>query len=175
MTGSGERLVVIGRIGRPHGLTGETRAFATGPTLGSLGAGDGVSVLTKGAPPRPLTLTAIRSADQAFLISFAGVSSREEAGTLTGGELAVPESVLAPLDEPDEFYVRDLIGCVVFTGDAPLGTVSDIYAGAANDALIVRREGHDDVLVPFTRDAIVTLDVPGGTVRIRADLFGDGA
>ena len=173
MSGTGDGLVVIGRLGRPHGLTGETRGFATGPTLGTLVPGDTVSVLTKGAPPRALTLSAIRPADQAFLMTFTGVDTREEAATLTGGDLAVPESVLAPIAEPDEFYVRDLVGCAVFCGDAPLGTVVDIYAGAANDALIVRQEGRDDVLVPFTRDAVVSLDVPGKTVRIRPDLFGD--
>ena len=51
-----EASVVIGVIGRPHGVRGAVRTTATGATLGCLAAGDAVEARIGTGPPRRLVL-----------------------------------------------------------------------------------------------------------------------
>ena len=110
-----------------------------------------------------------------MLIRLEGVDIREDAQALTGATISVAPARLAGIAEPDEFYVRDLVGCVVSAGDTVLGPVIEVYPGAANDALVVTTDAGQQLLVPFTKDAVTELDLPGRRVVIRPDLFGDVA
>lgn len=149
------------------------RAIPTGSTLATLRRGEMVMLAESGAGAgREIELVAMRPVDRGVLLRLRGIDAREDAAALTGATIAVPAERLAELVEPDEFYVRDLIGCVVESGDADLGTVIEVYPGAANDALVVRDEAGAQVLVPFTKDAVTRLDLPGRRVVIRPDLFG---
>lgn len=168
-----DQLVVVGRVGRPHGIGGEMRGIPTGATLATLRVGDRVVLAGAAAdPPRELAIVSIRPVDRGVLIRFDGIDVREAAAALTGATISVRDDRLAPIAEPDEFYVRDLVGCDVFTGDVRLGCVVDVHPGAANDALVVRDADGREVLVPFTRDAVTALDVEGRRIAIRDDLLG---
>lgn len=169
-------LVVVGWIGRPHGLAGEMRAIPTGATLVTLVPGDRVVLAGAGAGERrEAQILALRPVDRGVLIRLEGVDIREDAQALTGATISVAPARLAGIDEPDEFYVRDLVGCVVSAGDTVLGPVIEVYPGAANDALVVTTDAGQQLLVPFTKDAVTELDLPGRRVVIRPDLFGDVA
>jgi 16S rRNA processing protein RimM len=124
---------------------------------------------------RTLEVAARRDAPPDVLLRFAGVDGREGAETLAGGLLRVPASRLPRDPDPDVVFVRDLVGCRVLMGDRDLGTVADVLARPANDVLEVARPGAPAVLVPFTRDAVVDLDVPGRRIVVRRDLLDPGA
>ena len=79
--------------------------------------------------PRRLTVTARSGMADQPILAFAGVGSRDEAATLAGAEIAVPVERVAGLDDPDTFFVRDLIGCEVLLGDRPLGPVREVISG----------------------------------------------
>lgn len=167
-------LVVVGWIGRPHGLTGEMRVIPTGATLVTLRPGDRVVLAGAGAGAgREAEIVTLRSVDRGVLIRLAAVDVREDAQALTGATVSVAQARLAGLAEADEFYVRDLVGCVVSAGDTVLGPVIEVYPGAANDALVVTTDAGQELLVPFTRDAVTEVDLPGRRVVIRPDLFRD--
>jgi 16S rRNA processing protein RimM len=103
----------------------------------------------------------------AFAARLTGVESREQAEALKGTRLYVPRDRLPPLDE-DEFYHADLVGlAVVDTGGAALGTVRAVLDHGAGDILEVARPGQPDLLLPFTRAAVPTVDLAGR--RIVAD------
>ncbi|MGR3446448.1 MAG: ribosome maturation factor RimM, partial [Paracoccus sp. (in: a-proteobacteria)] len=66
----------------------------------------------------------------------------------------------------DEFYHADLIGLeVVDTGGQVLGRVRAIFDHGAGDILEV--VGRDQILLPFTRQVVPTVDLAAG--RIVAD------
>src|SRR5579871_1151798 len=101
--------LVVGRVGRPHGLRGEVtvevrtddpdQRFAAGQSL----AAD---------PPErgPLTVAASRWHSGRLLVRFAGHEDREAAETLRDTVLVIDSGQLGPLDDPEEFYDHDLIG-----------------------------------------------------------------
>ena len=168
--------VVIGRIGRPHGIHGAVRARPSGRTLAEIAVGESVEARPADGPPRTLVLTSRAGTPQSPIFTFDGVATREDAAALTGAELAVPLERVPRVDDPDTVLVRDLVGCRVLVGDRPLGDVREVFAGPANDVLeVVPPGGGEDgppVLIPFTADAVLDLDVPGRRIVVRPDLFG---
>lgn len=164
--------VVIGTVGRPHGTGGAVHARPAGPTLATLAPGDVVEVRPRDGEPRRLVVAGRSGMDSGPILAFEGVGDREGAQALTGAVLAVDAGRVRGLDDPDTFFVRDLVGCEVMLGARRLGAVSDVVPGPANDALEVAA-GAGPVLVPFTADAVRELDVPGRRIVLRADLFGD--
>ena len=168
MPDAGER-VAIARLGRPHGVRGAIAAHADGPTLGALQVGEAVTVsLPTGE--RELVLAERRGEAPKAILSFEGVTTREGASALTGGTLLVDSARLPGVDDPDTFYVRDLLGFEVREGERLVGTVREILPGPANDALVVA--GDDgEILLPFTRDAVVRVDTLARRVVLRDGLL----
>jgi 16S rRNA processing protein RimM len=166
-----EPAVVIGVIGRPHGVRGAVRAVATGSTLGVLAVGEPVEVHLGDAPPRRLVIAARAGTAERPILTFEGVASREGAAALTGAEIRVAPGSLAPLTDPDTFFVRDLVGCEVVVGGRVAGRVSAVHDAPANDVLEV--SGEDGVLlVPFTADAVTAVDPAARRIVVRDGLFG---
>lgn len=174
MAGSELTQVVIGELGRAHGVTGELRGYATGRTLATLALGASVNARRRDGTEIRLTLVDRRDGPGALILRFGEVHDRDAAARLTGAVLSVPEASLPQLEEPDEFFVRDLIGYTVrlAPSGAELGRVVAVHDGAANDALEVDRHEAPPLLIPFTHDAIVHLDVAGRTMDVRDSLFG---
>jgi 16S rRNA processing protein RimM len=169
--GPGE-LVVIGRLGRPHGLRGELGARPTGPTLEALDPGAAVTARRADGEERALRLIARRGPPERPILAFAGLVTREDAAALAGATLLVPPAALPSLEDPEAHYVRDLIGVLVLVGDRPLGPITEIHPGPAHDTLEVgTAEG--PVLVPFTADAVVELDAPGRRLVVRPGLLAE--
>lgn len=164
--------VVIGRIGRPHGVRGAVRARGSGATLATLVPGQAVELRpTGGAPARTLVIAARAGTADEPILHFDGVDTREAAGALTNAEIAVPQDRLPGIGDPDTFFVRDLVGCAVIVGERRLGEVAEVIAGPANDVLEVDVPGAPRTLIPFTADAVRELDVSARRIVVRGDLL----
>jgi 16S rRNA processing protein RimM len=166
-----EASVVIGVIGRPHGVRGAVRAVATGTTLGGLAVGEAIEARAGDGAARRLVLAARAGTRERPILTFAGVATREEATALAGAEIRVAGERLAPLPDADTFFVRDLVGCDVMVGGRPAGRVTAVHDAPANDVLEVSGE-EGVVLVPFTADAVTDVDPAARRIVVRDDLFG---
>jgi 16S rRNA processing protein RimM len=84
-----------------------------------------------------------------------------------GQPLGVRRSEL-PAPEPDHFYVFQLVGLDALdsTGRS-LGRVTDVLPGAANDNLVLE----DGTLVPMIEDAVESVDLDTGTIRLNPDFI----
>jgi 16S rRNA processing protein RimM len=154
-------LLVVGRIGRPHGVRGEVtirsdsddpERFAVGATLFTA---DGRSLLI--ASSRPYR-------DAGFLIRFEGVEDRTAAEALRGTVLHASSGTRRTLDE-GEFWAADLVGLTaVDPGGRTLGTVVDVELGA-QDRLVIEAGNGAQILVPFVADLVD--DPEGGSIVVR--------
>ncbi|MCX8134580.1 MAG: ribosome maturation factor RimM [Roseococcus sp.] len=152
----GEGLVLLGEIGRPHGVRGlvRVRSFTATPegltAYGPLFDGRG----------RRFVLTLLAGG----LARIEGVTDRSAAAALTGTKLYVPRSALPPPGE-EEFYLADLEGLRAETmGGESLGTVLAVEDHGAGAFLVL--SGPPERLVPFTRAAVPLVDVTGGRVVV---------
>jgi 16S rRNA processing protein RimM len=163
--------VVVGRIGKPHGLRGEVtldvrtdepeRRFAPGTTLRAQPPA--------GADRRPATLTVARARwhQSTLLVTFEELADRNAAeaarGTLLHAMIGLDETP----EDPDEYYDHQLVGLSVVDLDGtPLGEVTALVHGAAQDLLTVRTPDGRDALVPFVTALVPEVDLAAGRVVV---------
>jgi 16S rRNA processing protein RimM len=169
--------VVVGRIGRPHGIRGEVvigvrtdepdLRFAVGASLDARSTSDDAGP-ENGAGGERLTVASVRWHSGQLLVAFAGITDRTAASELTGSWLSVDSSQLPDTGDPDEFRDYELIGLSVRTcaGD-PVGVVTDVLH-YGQDLLVVRRQDEPggEALVPFVKAIVPEVDLRAGVVVI---------
>jgi 16S rRNA processing protein RimM len=152
--------LVVGRIGRPHGLRGEVSVVVRTDVPEQRFVPGSVFQLSAG---RRVTVAGTRWHRGALLVRLEGIADRDAAEALRGAVLTVRADELPPPDDPDEFHDHQLVGLRAELGDGVLvGTVSDVLHGPGGELLVISREGSSDALVPFVRAIVPTVDLPGG-------------
>lgn len=145
-------MVLVGDIGRPHGVRGivHVRAFTVEPeALTAYGP------LFDEGGARRFDMTLLPGG----LARIEGVGDRDGAARLTGTRLFVPREALPP-PEDDEFYVADLVGLEAFdAAGAPAGRVRAVEEHGAGAFLIVDAPDGREALIPFTRAAVPVVDL----------------
>jgi 16S rRNA processing protein RimM len=161
--------VVLGVVGRPHGIGGE---LWLRPHNAHGRSFEGLSTLwlDKDGTRRTFTVTSLRPTPDGALVKLAGVDSRDAASALTLAEVRAPRSALPPLG-PGEYYVSDVIGCAVTHVDGrPLGVVASTFWNGAHDVMIVENaEAEGDAreqLIPLVGQFVVTADVAGRKIVV---------
>ena len=135
--------VRIGRVGKSHGLDGsfvveeasdDPRWFTAGVRIVAGGA-EAEVVAAKRAGGRPVI--------------------RLDREVVRGAPLEVERDALPPTED-DEFYVFELVGLdVVEEGGRPLGKVTGVDAGVANDVL----ELDSGLALPMVEDCVRDIDL----------------
>lgn len=174
--------LVVGRVGRAHGVRGEVsvqvrtddpgRRFAPGSVLA-----------TDPAALGPLTVDSVRWHLGRLLVRFDGLADRTRAEELAGALLLVDSAAVGTPEDPDEFNDHDLIGLVAVTvAGERVGTVTDVLhhgqdllvisaagdagagadAGASAGAGAGAGDGAGETLVPFVRAIVPEVDIAGG-------------
>jgi 16S rRNA processing protein RimM len=153
------KLVLLGEIGRPHGVRGLVRlhAFTEDPrAIASYGP------LTDATGTRRFAIEALPGG----LGRIEGVADRDAAARLTGTKLYVEREKLPPPADPDDFLLCDLEGMHAFAQDgSALGVVRSVENHGAGDFLVIEGQGGER-LIPFTRAAVPVVDVAGGRLVI---------
>ncbi len=149
--------VVVGRIGRPHGIRGEvTVESRTDEPDERFAPG---AVLSVDGPVHELTVDRTHWHSGRLLITFQGVDDRNAAEALRGLLLHVERDEDEIPDDPEEFYDSSLVGCAVTTADgAHVGLVTEVVHLPAQDLLAIRTADERDVLVPFVRAMVPEVD-----------------
>lgn len=159
--------LVVGRIGRPHGIRGElTVQVHTDDPDSRFAAG---SVLaTEPAARGPLTVSSVRWHSGRLLVGFDGYADRTSAEDLRGTLLVMDSAEVGPGGDPDEFNDYELIGLDVATvAGEPVGAVADVLH-QGQDLLVIRpaRPGAEEILVPFVAALVPEVDVKAGRLVI---------
>ena len=155
--------ILLGAIIGAHGLKGEVKVKTFTETPERLGAYGPLH--TKDG--RSFTVAAVRGLDAASaVVRFEGVADRDASEALKGTELFVARDAL-PEAEAEEFYHADLIGLRAEDEEGRLiGHIRGIHNFGAGDVLDIEKPDGSDALLPFTREFVPTVDVPGGRVIV---------
>jgi len=103
-----------------------------------------------------------------------GVDDRNAAEALKGQRLYVARTQLPEGDDPDEFYLADLIGLAVQDeAGTALGRVADVANYGAGDVLTVEGGAKGAFDLPFAKAFVPQVDLAAGslTVALPADFF----
>jgi 16S rRNA processing protein RimM len=157
--------LVIGRIGRPHGIRGDVTVDVRTDSPDDRFA-PGTAIATEPAAAGPLVVEQARWHSGTLLLRFAGIDDRTGAEGIRGTVLVIDSELLSPTDDPDEYHDHELEGLAVVTVDGTeVGTLKEIQH-AAQDLLIVKRPGLPDAMVPFVRPLVPEVDVAAGRIVI---------
>jgi 16S rRNA processing protein RimM len=162
--------VVVGRIGKPHGIRGEVtvdvrtdepdRRYVPGARL-------------LAQPPRgsafslaSLTVDRSRWHQTTLLVTFEELMDRNAAEAARGVLLRATVPVDEVPEDPEEFYDHQLEGLAAYdVAGARLGEIAGLVHGA-QDLLRVRTTDGREALVPFVAALVPEVDVAGGRVVI---------
>ena len=156
-------LLIVGRIGRVHGVRGEvTVEVRTDSPEDRFQVG--TSIATDPSKFGPLTITGQRWNNGILLLTFDGVSDRGAAekikNVLLMADVDIAES------DADEFHVQLLIGSTIELIDGTvLGTIDDVLTTKGQNLLSFMRGGKQ-VLIPFVKAIVPTVDIAGRKVVI---------
>ena len=161
--------VVVGRIGRPHGVRGEVTVEVRTDDPGERFV-PGAVFRTEPASRGPLTVTGVHWHSGTLLLRLEGVhgpiEDRDAAEAVRNTELLVEVADLPELEDPESFYDHQLVGLAARLPDGTaLGEVTAVRH-EAQDLLVVRRADAGDVLIPFVTAIVPTVDVAAGCLVV---------
>lgn len=160
------RPILLGVIGRPHGVRGFVRVTSHtadpsalaeyGPLSDAAGRGftlrwmgEGIAEVFEVIDGKPVRIT-----------------DRTAAERLTNTRLFIERDRL-PAPEPDEYYLADLTGLtVVDAAAAAVGVVSAVHDYGAGAILEIAHDDGGAWLVPFTTACVPEVDIAAGRITI---------
>lgn len=153
--------LVVGRIGRAHGVQGEaTIEVRTDDPDIRFAVGQSVTL----ADGRSLKISANRWHNQILLLSFLGINDRNQIEELRD-QLLYAE-VDTNSTEPGEYHFQQLIGSqVVLPNGSNLGLVSEVVQLPGQDLLSVASQ-KGEVLIPMVKQIIISIDVDKKLIKI---------
>ena len=155
-------LLEVGRIGKPHGVRGDTYVTFTSDVASRHEPGS-VLVIETAQGTRELVIERSRPEKDRFVVHFAGVDDRNEVERLTNKTLFAP-----PVEDDDALWVHELIGsAVVDTAGRTVGRCVAVIENPAHEIL----ELEDGSLVPLPfvvscRDGVTVIDPPPGLFEL---------
>ena len=146
-----DRLVQVGRVGRPHGTDG---AFVVEQASADESRWEvGAVVIVEGVPARVTLTRRVGGGRRAIKL---------DRPAPRGADLSVRLGDL-PTPEPDSYYAFQLVGLAVLDEEGTrVGDVTEVLPGPANDNL----ELGDGRLVPLIEDAIREIDLEAGRIVV---------
>lgn len=155
--------LLVGRIGRAHGILGEATIevrsddpdsrFAIGEKLQSDEHG-------------VLTITSGRVHNGILLLGFAGYSDRNQIEKLRNTLLYAEVDINEVREDADDYHVLQLIGCQAFLENGHLfGEVTDVINLPSQDLLAIKTP-ENEVLIPFVRQLVPIVDITAKRVVV---------
>lgn len=158
--------LVVGRIGKAHGLRGEVSVEVRTDDP-DLRFAPGAELETDPAERGPLTVAGGRVQSGRLVLSFEGVADRTAAEALRNTLLLVETDPDELPDDPEEFYDHQLVGLrVVTVGGLEVGTVAEMLHLPTQDVFAVRRPDGREALIPFVAQIVPEVDLERGAVVV---------
>ena len=155
--------LLVGRIGRAHGILGEAtievrtdepdRRFAIGNKLQSDAHGE-------------LTIISGRVHNGILLLGFEGFTDRNAIEKLRNVLLYCDVDINEPGIDEDDYHVLQLIGCAAHLESGDLvGEVTDVINLPGQDLLAIKTDA-GEILIPFVRQLVPVVDIAARKVVV---------
>ena len=155
--------LVVGKLGRPHGVRGEILMDVYTDFPERLQPG---MTLFIGPQFEPLHLSRRRPHGRGILVTFNGYQNRDEVAKLRNQLVHVPTADRPAL--PDgEYYHHELLGLqVIDESERSLGWLERILETGANDVYLVRDRTGVEILIPAIEEVILDIDLERKFIRV---------
>jgi 16S rRNA processing protein RimM len=155
----------IGVIQRTHGLDGTVVLCDTVFQSLHLTEGGTVGVGFSKDHLRPMMITTITIAPSRTTVRFTGIHTPEQASQLIDCAVYVQTSAL-PIEAAERFAIGDIVGCVVYSDEGMIGTVTDVWLLPAHDVWEITTAQGTTIPVPVVDHYIREVDVVKKTIVV---------
>ncbi len=162
-TGGEPAFLAIGKIRRPHGLSGDVlvELYTDFPDRLKL-----KTVVYAGETHLPLTIHRMRSHNNGILLAFDGFITPEQVGRFRNQILYIVKTDALELPV-GEFYFHELLGLSVSDENGEfLGKVTEILQTGANDVYVVTNDAGREILLPAIPEIILNVDLDLKTIKV---------
>ena len=157
--------MLIGKIVGVHGIKGANRFKSYAESLSVFAPGQSLLMRDNRSGETIVEIIWVKPHTGTPLISFKGVSDRDQAQALIGNELFIPQTELPALDE-DAFYWYELVGIEVYTtGGDYLGRIDSIFPTGSNDVYVVK-DRQKEVLIPALESVVIDIDLENNRMQV---------
>ena len=160
------RFIELGKLGRPHGVSGEIRLYLHNPSSDFIFS---VQSVYLSAPDSDAVdeygIHRVKSGPRFHILSLKDVRNRNRAQQLNGLVLKVPRAMMPPLDD-EEFYVADLMGIDVTHQGNVIGRIVDSRAQGGIEVITVANDVRE-IQIPLVDDYVVHKDIPNKLIEVR--------
>lgn len=169
----------VGRLVKAHGLKGALKLeLYTDDPEGRFTPGASFTLQVPESSPwhgKTLVVREFRWMNSHPVAFFEGVDDRSAAEELVRAILWIDQDDAETPAEEDAWYDHQLVGLDVIRDGEKVGRVIRVDHFPAQDLLIVRLPGDEEVLVPFVKAIVPEVDLAGGRVIVTppAGLFED--
>ena len=153
----------IGQISNTHGLKGELKVSPFTENKKRFEELSSILVDFKGELKK-YDIEKIRYQNDIVLLKLKGIDDIDEALKLKGNYIKIPRDD-AQKTEKDEFFIADLIGCMVYQNDL-IGVVDDVFTAGASDVYVIKRKGKKDLLIPAIESVIKNIDIENKRIDV---------
>jgi 16S rRNA processing protein RimM len=155
--------LAVGRLLRPHGLTGDMVMDIYTDFPERLQPGRKVYL---GDDHQPVQIRSRRGSNSGLLIGFDHLNSPEEAGTLRNQIVYVKADEVPPLAD-GEYYHHQILGLKVLTDEGlELGVVSSILDTGSTDVYVVLTGDGKEILLPNIDPVVKEIDLKKGEMHV---------
>ncbi|KKK39589.1 16S rRNA processing protein RimM [Mesobacillus campisalis] len=163
-----EKWFNVGKIVNTHGIRGEVRVISrTDFPEERYKVGNSLFLFMPGSKePKELVVKSHRKHKNFDLLTFEGCENVNHVEPFRDGILKIPESQRGTLEE-GEYYVQDIIGCLVYTVDGEeIGKVTEVLSPGANDVWVVKKGREKEKLIPYIEDVVKKVDIKEKVILI---------
>ena len=150
--------LVVGRLGRPHGVHGEisVEVRTDEPEL-RFAKGSKLSIKESN---NQLTVLSSRWHQEKMLVKFEEITDRDRANEIKGKTLTIKIDPNSIETKKDQYYEFQLAGLkVIDKNDKTLGKIKEVITNLAQDLLVVETVDKREVLVPFVKQIVTNVDL----------------
>jgi 16S rRNA processing protein RimM len=151
-------LLVVGRIGRAHGVLGEA-TIEIRTDLPDERFVVGTRLETDPAKNGPLTIESARDHNGILLLKFLEIKGRTAIEGVRDTLLLAEVDMSEESEYEDEYHVQQLIGCeVVLQSGLKLGELTDVLNLPGQDLLAIA-SAQGEILIPFIAEFVPEVDI----------------
>lgn len=171
-------VLTVATLTRVHGIRGELKLRCEPDILQFLRAAAEQALpvtlrLPESGDEYEVTLAGVRGHESAPIVAIDGVEDRAAAEEYRGALVRVARELL-PEPEEDEYFLADLVGCVVCdsrSGQA-IGTATRAESLPANVVVTITLDAGGTILAPLAGDAMPLVDVEARRIDVDTTFLG---
>lgn len=155
--------LLIGKMGRPHGINGEILLYVMTDFPERIEVGKTFYI---GDQHQPHVLKNHRHHNKGLIIKFSEYRHRDQVDVLKNKGIFVRSDEIPPLDD-GQYYLHQLIGLrVISDTGAEIGQLISHIETGANNVYIIRPKEGKEILIPAIDEVILSVDLVAKEMKV---------